>query len=96
MERNLSEIKTEFKRFDNKLSKIDNLHTEIVDLEKHVEAQYNIMKEKFTSVESFAIKDREDAKADRDSILQEVRIVYEYKKDLEIYNKKLEGYKFEI
>lgn len=38
MERNLSEIKTEFKRFDNRLQKIDNLHTEIFDLETHVES----------------------------------------------------------
>ena len=86
MERQLNEVKTEFKRFDNRLLKIDSLHNEIGNLEKYVDDQYEAFKEKFNNFESLAIQERESARADRVGILQETKIVHEYKKELLAYN----------
>ena len=92
----MNELKTDFKRFDNKLGRIDNIHDEIVQLERYVDVQYDSFKEKFTNFETLAFADRESARTDRMDILRETKVVDEYKKDLKEYNRKLEAYKKEI
>ena len=93
LERNLTEQKNEIKKNEHKWKQFDAIREEIKNVQAYFEERNEQMQQSFTTFENFFKQEKEEAKADRYELRCEMKCIYDFKKDLMMYNKRLDEYK---
>lgn len=93
LERKLTEQNNEIKKNDYKWKQFDVIRDEIRQVMAYVDEKNETIQKSFSSFEDFVRQKEDDARAERLEIRAEMKCIYDYKKELIMYNKKFEEYK---